>query len=45
VRSPHASNLKDDETWVIVGPMAADRPQDNMNRIGRLHYNASPESS
>ncbi len=33
--------LKDDGTWMIVEPVAADRPEDNMNAIGRLYYNAS----
>ena len=33
--------LKDDGTWMIVEPMAADRPEDNMNPVSRLYYNAS----
>ncbi|MEZ5933501.1 MAG: class I SAM-dependent methyltransferase [Alphaproteobacteria bacterium] len=33
--------LKPDGTWMIVEPMAGDRPEDNMNPVGRLHYNAS----
>jgi ubiquinone/menaquinone biosynthesis C-methylase UbiE len=33
--------LKQDGTWMIVEPVAGDRPQDNMNAIGRLYYNAS----
>lgn len=33
--------LNDDGTWMIVEPIAGDRPQDNMNAIGRLYYNAS----
>jgi 2-polyprenyl-3-methyl-5-hydroxy-6-metoxy-1,4-benzoquinol methylase len=33
--------LKDDGTWMIVEPIAGDRPQDNMNPVGRLYYNAS----
>jgi len=33
--------LKDDGTWMIVEPIAGDRPADNMNPVGRLYYNAS----
>jgi SAM-dependent methyltransferase len=33
--------LKDDGTWMVVEPIAADRPVDNMNPVGRLYYNAS----
>jgi SAM-dependent methyltransferase len=33
--------LKADGTWMIVEPMAGDRPEDNMNPVGRLYYNAS----
>ena len=33
--------LKSDGTWMIVEPIAGDRPQDNMNPVGRLYYNAS----
>ena len=33
--------LKKDGTWMIVEPLSADRPQDNMNPVGRLYYNAS----
>lgn len=33
--------LKDDGTWMIVEPMANDRPEDNMNPVSRLYYNAS----
>jgi hypothetical protein len=33
--------LKDDGTWMIVEPIAGDRPEDNMNPVGRLYYNAS----
>jgi 2-polyprenyl-3-methyl-5-hydroxy-6-metoxy-1,4-benzoquinol methylase len=33
--------LKPDGTWMIVEPMAGDTPQDNMNPVGRLYYNAS----
>jgi ubiquinone/menaquinone biosynthesis C-methylase UbiE len=33
--------LKDDGTWMIVEPLAGDRPEDNMNPVGRLYYNAS----
>jgi len=33
--------LKDDGTWMVVEPVAGDRPEENMNPIGRLMYNAS----
>jgi SAM-dependent methyltransferase len=33
--------LKKDGTWMIVEPLAGDRPEDNMNPVGRLYYNAS----
>ncbi|HEY1449039.1 MAG TPA: class I SAM-dependent methyltransferase [Caulobacteraceae bacterium] len=33
--------LKDDGTWMIVEPIAGDKPADNMNPVGRLCYNAS----
>jgi 2-polyprenyl-3-methyl-5-hydroxy-6-metoxy-1,4-benzoquinol methylase len=33
--------LKPDGTWMIVEPIAGDKPQDNMNPVGRLYYNAS----
>jgi 2-polyprenyl-3-methyl-5-hydroxy-6-metoxy-1,4-benzoquinol methylase len=33
--------LKDDGTWMIVEPISGDRPEDNMNPVGRLYYNAS----
>jgi 2-polyprenyl-3-methyl-5-hydroxy-6-metoxy-1,4-benzoquinol methylase len=33
--------LKADGTWMIVEPIAGDHPQDNMNPVGRLYYNAS----
>jgi len=33
--------LKDDGTWMIVEPIAGDRPADNLNPVGRLFYNAS----
>jgi len=33
--------LKDDGTWMVVEPIAGDRPSDNMNPVGRLFYNAS----
>ena len=33
--------LKSDGTWMIVEPIAGDRPEDNLNPIGRLYYNAS----
>ncbi|SCW67713.1 Methyltransferase domain-containing protein [Sphingobium faniae] len=28
-------------SWMIVEPIAADRPEDNLNPVGRLYYNAS----
>ena len=33
--------LKSDGTWMIVEPIAGDRPRDNINPVGRLYYNAS----
>jgi precorrin-6B methylase 2 len=33
--------LKKDGTWMIVEPIAADKPAENMNPVGRLYYNAS----
>jgi len=33
--------LKPDGTWMIVEPIAGDRPEDNLNPVGRLYYNAS----
>ena len=33
--------LKEDGTWMIVEPIAGNKPQDNMNAVGRLYYNAS----
>jgi len=33
--------LKGDGSWMIVEPIAGDRPEDNMNPVGRLYYNAS----
>ena len=33
--------LKDDGTWMVVEPIAGDRPADNLNPVGRLYYNAS----
>jgi SAM-dependent methyltransferase len=33
--------LKDDGTWMIVEPIAGDTPEQNMNPVGRLFYNAS----
>jgi SAM-dependent methyltransferase len=35
------SMLKEDGTWMIVEPIAGDRPEDNLNPVGRLYYNAS----
>ena len=33
--------LKSDGSCMIVEPIAGDQPQDNMNPVGRLYYNAS----
>ncbi|GAB4071345.1 class I SAM-dependent methyltransferase [Ancylobacter sonchi] len=33
--------LKSDGTWMVVEPIAGDRPEENMNPVGRLYYNAS----
>jgi len=33
--------LNDDGTWMIVEPLAGERPEDNLNPVGRLYYNAS----
>ncbi len=33
--------LKPGGTWMIVEPIAGDRPEDNMNPVGRMMYNAS----
>ena len=33
--------IKPDGTVMIVEPVAKDRPEDNMNPVGRLYYNAS----
>jgi SAM-dependent methyltransferase len=33
--------LKPDGVWMIVEPVAKDRPEDNMNPVSRLYYNAS----
>ncbi|WP_457584350.1 class I SAM-dependent methyltransferase [Ensifer canadensis] len=33
--------LKKDGSWMIVEPIAGDRPEENMNPVGRLYYNAS----
>jgi SAM-dependent methyltransferase len=33
--------LKKDGTWMIVEPIAGDAPEQNMNPVGRLYYNAS----
>jgi SAM-dependent methyltransferase len=33
--------LKDDGTWMVVEPIAGDKPEDNFNPVGRLFYNAS----
>jgi SAM-dependent methyltransferase len=38
----HLRNVvKPDGTVMIVEPVAKDRPEDNMNPVGRLYYNAS----
>ena len=33
--------LAPDGTWMIVEPIAGDRPADNLNPVARLYYNAS----
>ncbi len=33
--------LAPDGTWMVVEPMAGDRPEHNMNPVGRLFYNGS----
>ena len=33
--------LKKDGTWMLVEPIAGDKPEQNMNPVGRLYYNAS----
>jgi SAM-dependent methyltransferase len=33
--------LKADGAWMIIEPIAGDRPEDNLNPVGRLYYNAS----
>jgi SAM-dependent methyltransferase len=33
--------LKNDGAWMIVEPIAGDRPADNLNPVGRMYYNAS----
>jgi len=33
--------LKKDGTWMIVEPMAGNAPEENMNPVSRLYYNAS----
>lgn len=35
------SLIKPDGTWMIVEPLAHDRPEENLNPVGRLYYNAS----
>jgi SAM-dependent methyltransferase len=33
--------VKSGGTWMIVEPVASDQPEDNMNPVSRLYYNAS----
>ncbi len=33
--------VKPGGTWMIVEPIASDRPEDNMNPVSRVYYNAS----
>jgi len=33
--------LKKDGSWMIVEPLAGDRPEDNLGPVSRLYYNAS----
>ncbi|GGC88273.1 class I SAM-dependent methyltransferase [Chelatococcus reniformis] len=35
------SLIKTDGTWMVVEPIAEDRPEANLNPVGRLYYNAS----
>jgi len=35
------STLKDDGAWMIVEPFASDRPEENLNPVGRVYYAAS----
>ena len=36
-----ATLLEPDASWMIVEPIAADQPENNLGPISRLHYNAS----
>ena len=33
--------LKEDGAWMLVEPIAGDKPEENLNPVGRLYYNAS----
>jgi cyclopropane fatty-acyl-phospholipid synthase-like methyltransferase len=33
--------LAPDGTWLVVEPLAGDRPEDNMNPVGRMYYSFS----
>lgn len=33
--------LAEDGTWMVVEPLARDAPEDNLNPVGRMYYNAS----
>lgn len=33
--------LSPDGAWMVVEPIAGDRPEDNFNPVGRMYYNAS----
>lgn len=35
------SLIKADGTWMIVEPISGNRPEENLNPVGRLYYNAS----
>ena len=35
------SLIKTDGAWMIVEPISNDRPEENLNPVGRLYYNAS----
>jgi len=35
------STLKPDGTWMIVEPLANDKPEENHNPVGRVYYSAS----
>ena len=38
---PVRQTLKSDESWMIVGPAASGRLEDNLNPVGRMSYAGS----